>query len=132
MDHRPRHLSEAEANYLALLADQVMMHLELRRQNQRLQDAVDERDRALHKAERRAAHLEESQRIGRIGSWTFHLDSQTLKWSEQTFRIFDLSPKDLDGRFERFLQCVHNDDRRRLLDYRKDALAGHTPLDIQY
>ena len=132
MDQQPRTLGDAERHYLTLLADQVMMHLELRRQNLRLRQAAAERDRACRDAEQRAAHLEESQRIGAIGSWTFDLDSQKLNWSEQTFHIFGLSPPDLDGRFERFMESVHPDDRQPLLNYREETLAGRGPLDVQY
>jgi PAS domain S-box-containing protein len=40
----------------------------------------------------REAELRETQRLGRIGSWTWDVATSTLQWSEQRFRQFGIDP----------------------------------------
>ncbi|MEL6184332.1 MAG: ATP-binding protein, partial [Myxococcota bacterium] len=37
--------------------------------------------------------LRETQRIARVGSWAFHLNTQTISWSEEIFRLFERDTK---------------------------------------
>lgn len=54
--------------------------------------------------------LERAQQVGRIGSWVVDRDGN-LTFSAETYRIFDLTPAEFDGRIETFLQFVHAEDR---------------------
>lgn len=83
MDHRPRALSDAEANYLTLLADQVMTHLELRRQNLRLQDTVNERDQT-----QRLTGI--AGRLARVGAWSVDVASKQVTMSPEILALHDL------------------------------------------
>ena len=83
MDHRPRDLSDAQANYLALLADQVMMHLELRRQNLRLQDTIDEQERT-----QRLTGI--AGRLARVGAWSVDVATGRVTMSPEILALHDL------------------------------------------
>jgi PAS domain S-box-containing protein len=54
--------------------------------------------------------LERAQQVGRIGSWVVDRDGN-LNFSAETYRIFDLTPAEFDGRIETFLNFVHPEDR---------------------
>lgn len=83
MDHRPRDLSDAQANYLALLADQVMMHLELRRQNLRLQNTIDEQERT-----QRLTGI--AGRLARVGAWSVDVATGRVTMSPEILALHDL------------------------------------------
>ena len=58
------------------------------------------------------ARLAEAQRIARVGSWEWDIDSDRLWWSEETFRIFGLDPEKFSADFDAFIGAVHPDDRQ--------------------
>ena len=83
MDYRPRNLSDAQANYLALLADQVMMHLELRRQNLKLQNTIDEQERS-----QRLTGI--AGRLARVGAWSVDVASGRVTMSPEILALHGL------------------------------------------
>ena len=46
-------------------------------------------EEAVRKSE---AKLKEAQALGRIGSWEFDLDTQTIQWSDQVYRLYERDP----------------------------------------
>jgi len=39
------------------------------------------------------ARLEEAQRVAHVGHWEWDLETDVVVWSDETYRIFGLSPK---------------------------------------
>ena len=60
------------------------------------------------------AQLMEAQRIGRIGNWKYSFPEGRLSWSDEIFRIFQISPASFDGTLEFFFNLVHPDDREMI------------------
>lgn len=58
-----------------------------------------------------AARLQEAQRIAHIGNWELNLQDNTLYWSEEVFRIFEVDPHHFSASYEAFLGLVHPEDR---------------------
>jgi PAS domain S-box-containing protein len=56
------------------------------------------------------ANLEEAQRIAHIGSWQWDMVANTVKWSAEMFRIFDIDPETYDGDPKTILPKLHPDD----------------------
>ena len=56
-------------------------------------------------------NLAEAQRIAHLGSWHWHIADNTLDWSDELYRIFDLGPEKPPLTFEQFLDNVYPDDR---------------------
>lgn len=79
----------------------------------------------------REHRLAESQRIGHIGSWTYDLDGH-ITWSDETYRIFGLSPPRFDERIETFLALIHPEDRAAMQQWCEDCLAGQQPADLLF
>jgi diguanylate cyclase (GGDEF)-like protein/PAS domain S-box-containing protein len=59
------------------------------------------------------ARLTEVEALARIGSWEFDLASDKILWSEETFRIFGLTPGTQEPDFADVLQSIHPEDRPR-------------------
>lgn len=57
------------------------------------------------------ARLAEAQRIARIGSWEWDLDTNQIWASDELRELFRLPPDMETGTFEEFLLGVHEDDR---------------------
>ena len=83
MDYHPRNLSDAQTHYLSLLADQVMMHLELRRQNLRLQETVDEQAQT-----QRLTGI--AGRLARVGAWSVDVASGRVTMSPEILALHGL------------------------------------------
>ncbi|MFO1282868.1 MAG: PAS domain S-box protein [Burkholderiales bacterium] len=67
--------------------------------------------------------LRRAQAVAGIGSWSIDIRSQTLSWSDETYRMFGVPPATpID--FPRFLACVHRDDVDGVLAAWGAALAG--------
>jgi PAS domain S-box-containing protein len=54
---------------------------------------VTERKKAEEALRRSEAHLKEAQSLGRIGSWEFDVEKQTIVWSEETYVLYEHDPK---------------------------------------
>jgi CheY-like chemotaxis protein len=65
------------------------------------------------------ASLQEAQRIARLGSWEWILETHTMRWSDETFRIFGQEPGSVEASEENFWTFIHADDRTRV----REALA---------
>jgi PAS domain S-box-containing protein len=66
----------------------------------------------IHKKEIEEANflLNKAQELGKTGSWTFDLKTQTPKWSLQMFKIFGVNPKDGEPIYNEHKKYFHPDD----------------------
>ncbi|MDH5556016.1 MAG: PAS domain-containing protein, partial [Alphaproteobacteria bacterium] len=76
--------------------------------------------------------LEEAQRVGSMGNWTWDPEADVEWWSNQQYRIFGFEPGAviLDG--FGFLKFVHPDDRARVEKIERDAAKNHTSFSVEY
>lgn len=58
--------------------------------------------------------LHESQAVANVGSWETDLTTFDVRWSDETYRIFEVSPDALPPTHQKFLEMVHPDDRARV------------------
>ncbi|HTO11271.1 MAG TPA: ATP-binding protein, partial [Candidatus Binatia bacterium] len=85
--------------------------------------------RTLHESERR---LEEAQRIAHVGYWERDLDTGLVTWSDETYRIFGLSPEERPLTRGRVRELIHPDDRQRNLDAVAKAVEGGARYEVEY
>ncbi len=72
--------------------------------------------------------LEEAQRLGHLGSWTWDLVTHTLSWSDELCRIYGVPPASHRPTYEDYLTRVHPEDRPPLEALVARAMADHLPF----
>lgn len=61
-----------------------------------------------------------AQKIAKIGHWTFDIINNTLFWSDEVYRIFEVDPSEFEPTYEKFLQFIPLDDREKIdTEYKK-------------
>ncbi len=68
--------------------------------------------------------LTETQRIARIGSWEWNIQTDCVTWSEETFLIFGIKDIGSSPTFETFIRSVHPDDRATMYAWIDKCIAG--------
>ncbi len=82
---------------------------------------------ALRKSEE---NLKQAQAIAHIGSWYLDISRNELVWSDETYRIFGVSPA-TPLTYEKFLSFVHPDDRDLVGRAWTAAMRG-APYDLEH
>jgi PAS domain S-box-containing protein len=93
--------------------------------NEEVQKTLAELSRDLRESK---ARLEEAQRVAHVGHWEWDLATDVVVWSDETYRIFGLSPQERAMDLATVRAMVHPEDRESL--YRgvdEDLLAGVRP-----
>jgi PAS domain S-box-containing protein len=93
--------------------------------NEDVQKTLAELSRDLQESK---ARLEEAQRVAHVGHWEWDLETDVVVWSDETYRIFGLSPQERPMDLATVRAMVHPEDREFL--YRgvdQDLLAGVRP-----
>ncbi len=55
--------------------------------------------------------LAQAQSIARVGSWEWDVPTDTVTWSDELYRIYNLDPQEFEATYAGFLEFVHPDDR---------------------
>src|SRR6202011_3872526 len=93
--------------------------------NEDVQKTLAELSRDLQESK---ARLEEAQRVAHVGHWEWDLNTDVVVWSDETYRIFGLSPQERPMDLATVRAMVHPEDREPL--YRgvdENLLAGVRP-----
>jgi PAS domain S-box-containing protein len=89
---------------------------------------ITERTLALQQLQEREAELARAQKLAHIGSWTWDLRTNAVRWSAEVYSRFGLTPEThpaLD--FEAFKSRIHPDDRARVENILQDCIARRIP-----
>jgi len=76
------------------------------------------------------ARLNEAQRIAHLGNWELDLASNTLLWSDEIYRIFEIDRELFGASYDAFLGAIHPDDRELVNRAYTQSLADRTPYGI--
>ncbi len=96
---------------------------------------IDERKTAEEQSRRNAEalqrsefYLAEGQRLARMGSWAFDPDGFHY-WTPELFRMHGLDPASKPPSAQKYLDCVHPQDRESMADLIKGILTKAIPFD---
>lgn len=92
---------------------------------------ITERVRAERESNRVRLQLEQAQQIANVGSWEWEFATGTLDWSEHCYRILGWRPTDR-ATLERFMDCVHPDDRAKTEASIRDAIGQGSSCDYEH
>jgi two-component system CheB/CheR fusion protein len=79
----------------------------------------------------REAQLSESQRMGKIGSWEIDFTTNTIQWSDETYRIYGYKPNEIVIDFNT-LGHVHPDDIVKLRDAIEKSRTTGDAFETEY
>ena len=71
--------------------------------------------------------LQEAQRIAKLGVWELDLRTNSLYWSKENFRIFEIDSQQFGASYAAFLDLVHPDDRPLVENAYNNHLRDHQP-----
>jgi PAS domain S-box-containing protein len=76
--------------------------------------------------------LEEAQRVAHLGYWEFDVATDRVTWSDETYRIFGLTPGEGTMTRTGMLKWIHPDDRAVWSDASPNALRDGSRYDLEY
>ncbi|MBI2471454.1 MAG: PAS domain S-box protein [Planctomycetes bacterium] len=94
--------------------------------------SIIKRIRAEETLRKSEAGLANAQRIAHMGSWEWDIITNEMRWSDEIYRIFDLTPQKFGPTHEAFLNTIHPDDRGLVKGSVIKALYGKAPYSVDY
>ena len=76
--------------------------------------------------------LMEAEKIAQLGQYDIDLSSKTIKWSNETFRIFGIAPSKEAPNMAEFQDLIHEEDKENVLTFFEKSIAENTPFDMIY
>ncbi len=86
-------------------------------------------EEALRRSEKK---LRLAQRIAQLGNWELDLQSKHLSWSDTTYDLFELNPKNFKATYEDFFLAIHPEDRHLVDRAYWQSVEKGTPYEISY
>lgn len=77
---------------------------------------------------RRERQLAEAQELAHIGSWEWDIQTKTVTWTDELFRLFGLEPQSVEVDYEFFLERVHPGERDFVAGIVERASRDHRPF----
>ena len=91
-----------------------------------------ERDRAEKILKNSEASLTNAQRIAHLGNWEWNIVTNEIRWSDEVYRIFGLTPQEFGVTYGAFLNSVYPDDREFVKQSVNKALYDKVPYSIDH
>jgi len=88
---------------------------------------ITERKRVEETLRRSEADLAKAQAITHLGSWSWNLERDEVRWSDETYRIFGVDRESYPLSLEGIAACVHQDDRTVHQQWLAGVVAGERP-----
>ncbi len=76
--------------------------------------------------------LEEAQRVAHLGYWVWDLETNQVIWSEETYRIFGLTPQVGSFDVARVGEMMHPEDREAVFRTAEEAIRSGTRADCEH
>lgn len=76
--------------------------------------------------------LAEAQAIAKLGSWEWDVQSDTVRWSDEMFRLYGLEPGSVKINYERYRSLLHPEDRESAGDAVRQSLETGDPFSFDH
>ncbi|MET0753540.1 MAG: MEDS domain-containing protein, partial [Pyrinomonadaceae bacterium] len=76
--------------------------------------------------------LAEAQKLAHFGSWNWDIETNTLTWSDEVYRIFGIEPQKRDTNFESYLEVLHPEDGDFILNIVNNSGEQNEPFSYYY
>lgn len=93
---------------------------------------ITDRKQAEEALQNNEAMFRKAQEVAHLGHWERDLETDQIWWSEETFRIFGLSPQEFEPRYEDILPHLHPQDRHLLETAIQEAIDTTQTYAVNY
>jgi PAS domain S-box-containing protein len=76
--------------------------------------------------------LSRAQEIAHLGNWEIDTETRKIIWSDEAYRIFGFSPKEVDVTIDLLLSMIHPEDRNNIMKALSDIRGGSGQYDVEY
>lgn len=76
--------------------------------------------------------LSEAQRIGHIGSWSYDITTGALQFSDEMYRLLDVSPQEFQHNIESLLEMIFAEDRPNARSWVGHIREGRPVRDLDF
>jgi signal transduction histidine kinase len=90
------------------------------------------KNKELEKLKILSQHLNNSQRIAKIGSWQYNFSKDELVWSDEIYNIFEVSRDSFSPTMEVFDRFIHPDDFLSVTKAFRDAIKDNGSYKIDH
>src|ERR1700751_5774198 len=94
--------------------------------------ADEEREALSRSLQESKGWLEEAQRVANVGYWVWDLETNRLIWSDQTYRIFGLTPQEGLIDLNKVREMIPPDDRETVFRTAEEAIRAGTRADCEH
>jgi diguanylate cyclase (GGDEF)-like protein/PAS domain S-box-containing protein len=93
---------------------------------------ITERKQAQQMLQDKERMLSDSQRIAHVGSWSMELATGCISWSDETYRIFDVTQQSFGHSVKAFFDLIHPDDQASVKRWISDCRASKEPKELDF
>ena len=94
--------------------------------------AEEERQALSRDLQESKAWLEEAQRVAHVGYWVWDLGTDGLIWSDETYRIFGVTPQDGLIDLDKLREMIHPEDREAVFRTAEEAIRSGARADCEH
>jgi len=76
--------------------------------------------------------LDAAEKLAHIGSWEWDIGSETLRWSDEHFRIYGYEPSAVSPTRALYLSAIVSGDRKKVTELEKAVLDGRGEYDVVF
>ncbi|WP_423681728.1 bifunctional diguanylate cyclase/phosphodiesterase [Undibacterium sp. WLHG33] len=96
----------------------------------KLKQITDQHQQAQAELSQSEANLKIAQQLAQIGNWDISRDTGLVFWSDEVYRIFEVSPDTFTPSESSFVEATHPDDRTLLSTTYNDVIQNKTAYEI--
>jgi diguanylate cyclase (GGDEF)-like protein/PAS domain S-box-containing protein len=78
------------------------------------------------------ARLATAHRIAGLGSWEWELESGVMRWSDEIYKVYGVTPREFAPSIEGARERVHPEDRPAVAKVQEEALRERRPFSIDF
>ncbi len=118
--------SEVQIFALERFAELASVALDNARLFQASRDELTNRQKAQDELLKSKEQLNLALDAANMGSWTWDIKTNQVTWSQQVYRIFDVSPDEFQGNFESYIKYIHPADAKRITHMIEESLQSRS------